>query len=771
LIAQIIVDIKHQAVDQIYDYLIPDALLDDVQKGIRVMVPFGNQTRMGFVVGLVDESETASREIIEILDSKPIISDELSTIIDYLYESTRSLYSSIFETVIPSELLMNYGKVIHSEQVDHLPEEWQEKFSKKGIWRLKKEDYHLLPRLKRLQEQKLLTIENVTKQQTAPKYETVYFYQDDTEYPRLHYYPQLGELTVNESYTVAMLKAFGFSASNVTTLTKNGVFKRDQRRVARTVEHVFSNEDKRVILTPEQQQVSNTLKANLHTNKTFLLHGITGSGKTEIYLDVIEKVIASKKQALVLVPEITLIAPMVQRIQARFNRVGLYHSMLSKGERHDQYHQILNQDVDVVVATRSGVFLPLETLGVIIIDEEHDQAYQQTEGVIYHARDIALNRSQYHHIPLVLGSATPSVVSMYQAEKKAYHLLTLTKRPFEIKEPNVHFVDMKIELQAKNTSIFSRALKQAIIDRLNKKEQTLILFNRKGFAPFVLCRQCGHVPRCPDCEVSLTYYQDKEQLKCHYCGYEKPYVPTCEMCHQPTLKPIGVGIEYVEQQLQKTFPHARVLRMDTTVTRTKGAHEKLWYQFLNEEADILLGTQMIAKGLDFPKVTLAAVLMADLSLKVPAYNASEQTYMLLTQMAGRSGRHQMGEVFIQGYQLDHYAIQSVEKPYASFYREALFDRQIGQYEPFMKVAQFLFEGEAYLKTYQKAFTFKKQLSLLKDVVVLGPTSPFIKKSKWGYRFVITIKYQTLDLNVIDKMLETMKEDKYYVKFYPILDVL
>jgi primosomal protein N' (replication factor Y) len=331
-------------------------------------------------------------------------------------------------------------------------------------------------------------------------------------------------------------------------------------------------------------------------------------------------------------------------------------------------------------------------------------------------------------------------------------------------------IDMKEELKAKNTSIFSRKLQELIQDRLEKKEQTMLLYNRKGFAPFVLCRQCGDVPKCPHCDISLTYYKDKEILKCHYCGYEKPFTKTCDICGSETVKEIGIGIEYVEQALKRLVPNAKILRLDHNVTRTKGSHEKIWHEFQSEKADILLGTQMIAKGLDFPKVTLVGVLMADLSLKIPSFNASEKTYMLLSQVSGRSGRFLPGEAVIQGYHLDHYAISSLLKDYETFYKEALYHRKLSSYEPFMHTAQILFQGESFLKTYQMAFSIKKKLKLL-SVDVLGPSQAIIKKIKDRYRFTVTLKYNNLDLSQVFSIIEQNINQDIDIKFYPILDIV
>ncbi|BCR36343.1 replication restart helicase PriA [Mariniplasma anaerobium] len=771
MFAKVIIDIKHQNVNHHYDYIINDELKDDIKIGMRVLVPFGAQTRMGFVTDIIEKSSTATKEILDILDHVPTISDELFYIINDIQKQSSELYSSVFDTVIPGEIKLDYDKDVYLLNEKECPEDLLSNFNQKGIWHLKKNQFDILPRLRRLQKNDVVEIKLAIKQKTNKKYKTTYTLNSNHTYQKIDKYPQLKDIKADIQYDKNQLISLGFSISQINTLTKHQVFILSSQQMIRNIKHVFDDKDKLVQLTDEQKLAAVLIKQSFNQSKTFLLKGVTGSGKTEVYLDVIEDLIKQDKRVLVMVPEITLIAPMAQRLKSRFSSVAIYHSALSAGERLDQYQMILNDEASIVLSTRSGVFLPIKDLGLIIMDEEHDRSYIQTEHVTYDAKHIASLRSTYHHIPLVLGSATPSVVSMYKALGHEYTLLNLTSRPLGIEQPDIKLIDMKDELKQKNTSIFSRDLLISMKDRLKKEEQTLILFNRKGYAPFVLCRQCGDVPKCPDCEISLTYYKDKNILKCHYCGYEKPFNQTCEICHQNAVKEVGVGIEYVESELKRTLPNARILRMDRNLTQTKGSHEKIWHQFLNHDADILLGTQMISKGLDFPKVTLVGVLMADLSLKVPSYLASEDTFMLLTQIAGRSGRHQKGEVIIQGYDLKHYAIDALTKGYDTFYKEALYERKLSQYEPYSHVSQFLIEGQSYLKTYQNAFLLKKRLSKLETVTVLGPSKALIKKIRQNFRFVVTIKYKNIDHDTIKEITNDLSNDDIHIKYYPNLDMI
>lgn len=771
MFAKVIIDIKHIDLNQHYDYIVGSDLVEDLKIGMRVIVPFGAQTRMGFVTDIIDKSDSATKEILEILDIIPTISEELFLIINDINQNSASLYAAIFQTVVPSEILAQYDKDIILLNKDLVPCELLNYFNQKGIWHLKKQDYDILPKLRHLHKKGAIEIKNSIKQKTTKKYQNVYQLNEVHQYKNIDRYPLLSNVKQGKEYTKKELIEIGFSLSHIQTLHKNQVFIETSRQIQRDIKHFFDDTDKKVILTEEQNMCSQKIKNALNQATTFLLKGITGSGKTEVYLDVIEQVIKNHKKVLVMVPEITLIAPMAQRLKARFDDVAIYHSALSSGERLDQYNMVLNDEASIILSTRSGVFLPISNLGLIIMDEEHDRSYIQNENVIYDAKHVASLRSKYHNIPLVLGSATPSVVSMYKAINHEYDLLTITKRPFNLNEPKITLIDMRAELKNKNTSIFSSVLLDSMKDRLTKREQTLILMNRKGYAPFVLCRNCGDVPKCPDCDISLTYYKDKKILKCHYCGYEKPFDQTCDICHQKTVKEVGIGIEYVENEVKKALPEARVLRMDQNVTQQKGTHEKIWYQFLNHEADILVGTQMIAKGLDFPKVTLVGVLMADLSLKVPSYLASEDTFMLLTQIAGRSGRHKEGDVFIQGYDLKHFAIDTVKKGYDAFYKEALYERKLSNYEPFLHVSQFLIEGEGFLKTYQNAFMLKKRLLTLDSIYVLGPSTALIKKIRQTFRFVVTIKYKNLDMTSVKHFIEELSDKDVRIKYFPNLDMM
>ena len=770
--ASVIVDIKNKEVNLYFDYIVPTTYQNSLKKGMRVVVPFGGQLRMGYVTSIFDVSDKATKEIKDVLDVIPTIDDETFMMIDYLYRKTHQTYASIFETVVPSQVSLKYQKLITLTKPELVDDEFKLLFNTKNEFKISKNNNEYDYKIRKYLNLEAITLEQIYKQKVQDKFETIYKYNPNHDYPRIsRYHDQIILIDDKSIYTKGKLIDFGFTDSSIHTLSKYDVLIKDQRKVNRDVKHIFGLKDKNVTLTNVQQKAYKTFKKSYDQYQAFLLKGVTGSGKTEIYLKIIEDMILDGKQVLILVPEITLIAPMAKRLKSRFESVEIYHSALSQGERLDAYTHMKQGETDIVLGTRSAVFLPFQNLGAIIIDESHDSSYIQSDHVIYDAIEICKKRAIYHHIPILLGSATPKVSRYHQALENEYQLLLLNERPFGIKQPKVSFVDMKKELENGNVTMFSKKLEVAIRDRLSKKEQIMILFNRKGYAPFVMCRSCGFVPTCPSCGISLTYYKNEKELKCHYCSHHEPYKDTCPACQSKAIKEVGVGIEQVERALRKTFTNARILRMDANVTKTKGSHEMLWHTFNSESADILLGTQMIAKGLDFPKVTLVGVLMADLLLRIPSYQASEHAYTLLTQVSGRSGRMLPGEVIIQGYDLNHYAIKHVTSDYDTFYREAIYDRKISNYEPFMRVSEFVFEGDEYLKTYQQAYKLKKAIERLdKNAYLLGPNPAYIKKIGEKYRFTMTYKYKSFDHKIFN-LMDQYQTKETSIRFYPNLEVM
>ena len=546
------------------------------------------------------------------------------------------------------------------------------------------------------------------------------------------------------------MKELGFSTALLNEAAKNGWLTFIEKEAYRDP---FANQTfektTALSLNAEQQVAVETILQSVQEqqSQTYLLEGITGSGKTEVYLQVIAEVLNQGKTAIMLVPEISLTPQMVQRFKSRFGEhVAVMHSGLSQGEKYDEWRKIERGEAEVVVGARSAIFAPIENIGVIIIDEEHEASYKQEETPRYHARDLAIWRSEYHHCPVVLGSATPSLESRARAQKNVYQRLRLTQRANQAATlPTIDVVDMRQEVENGNVSSFSMSLQEKLQERLEKNEQSVLLLNRRGYSSFVMCRDCGYVLPCPNCDISLTLHMDSKTMKCHYCGHEERIPYRCPNCGQDKIRYYGTGTQKVEEELQTLLPDSRILRMDVDTTRRKGAHEKILRTFGEGQADILLGTQMIAKGLDFPNVTLVGVLNADTALNLPDFRSSERTFQLLTQVSGRAGRAEKpGEVIIQSFNPEHYAIQLAKaQDYEDFYTKEMYIRHRGDYPPYYFTVQITAshpeENEAAKQMFQIARKLKQGLS--PQAILLGPTPNAIMRVNNRYFYQVIIKYK------------------------------
>jgi primosomal protein N' (replication factor Y) len=501
-------------------------------------------------------------------------------------------------------------------------------------------------------------------------------------------------------------------------------------------------------LTAEQTAALKPINEKIHHDEhdVFLLYGVTGSGKTEVYLQAIASVIEKGKEAIMLVPEISLTPQTVKRFKERFGeQVAVMHSGLSVGEKYDEWRKIHRKEVKVVVGARSAVFAPFENLGLIIIDEEHESSYKQEETPRYHARDVAIERAKSYKCPVILGSATPTLESFARAKKNVYKLLTLSQRMNKNALPAVDIVDMREELRTGNRSMFSELLFTKLKDRLEKGEQTVLMLNKRGHSSFVMCRSCGLVINCPNCDISLTYHRFNDIMKCHYCGFEEGMPSVCPECESEHIRFFGTGTQKVEEELAKILPEARVIRMDVDTTSKKGSHERLLNAFGEGKADILLGTQMIAKGLDFPNITLVGVLSADTMLHLPDFRSSEKTFQLLTQVSGRAGRHQLpGEVVIQTYTPEHYSIElSALQDFDAFYEREMHLRRQSHYPPYYYVVLITVSHEDLMKTVSVTEKITNYLGsrLNRDSIVLGPVASPISRINNRYRYQCLIKYK------------------------------
>ena len=771
-VAKVIVDVPTMQTDQPFTYLVPENLNEQLAVGMRVEVPFGNGNRhvQGFVLAIepmaatvLDETNVQLKELVAVLDLKPVLNTEMLALADYMKEKTFAFKITCLQTMLPSVMRADYQKYIYL--TDELSEELQDQlfYGLEEISWDQAQERGLLPQLMALRKQQKVDIRyEVT---TRNKVKMVRFIQAAKEFEQLeeirlglrkgakkkeqllYYLQRLGTEKVT---AVKEMKELGFSTALLNEAAKNGWLTFIEKEAYRDP---FANQTfektTALSLNAEQQVAVETILQSVQEqqSQTYLLEGITGSGKTEVYLQVIAEVLNQGKTAIMLVPEISLTPQMVQRFKSRFGEhVAVMHSGLSQGEKYDEWRKIERGEAEVVVGARSAIFAPIENIGVIIIDEEHEASYKQEETPRYHARDLAIWRSEYHHGPVVLGSATPSLESRARAQKNVYQRLRLTQRANQAATlPTIDVVDMRQEVENGNVSSFSMSLQEKLQERLEKNEQSVLLLNRRGYSSFVMCRDCGYVLPCPNCDISLTLHMDSKTMKCHYCGHEERIPYRCPNCGQDKIRYYGTGTQKVEEELQTLLPDSRILRMDVDTTRRKGAHEKILRTFGEGQADILLGTQMIAKGLDFPNVTLVGVLNADTALNLPDFRSSERTFQLLTQVSGRAGRAEKpGEVIIQSFNPEHYAIQLAKaQDYEDFYTKEMYIRHRGDYPPYYFTVQITAshpeENEAAKQMFQIARKLKQGLS--PQAILLGPTPNAIMRVNNRYFYQVIIKYK------------------------------
>lgn len=776
-----------------FTYKIPEKFQSILKIGMRVVVEFGNGNRkiQGFVIDLCNEYNGSYqlKSIVDLLDLEPVLGKEALKLANWMVERTFAFKIKCLQVMLPSALRASYRKTIQVDphfkadptiqnlfktqlEIDFKPEN----FTAKELRQLEKlrheEKIKIVYHVKNKTEAKSMLAFKAQMSVSQLREEKDRLKKNATKQRRL-----LDFLITNHEqsfFQADVVRAYNFTTADLKKAEEKGWLYRFEAEKYRNpyditkVEPSFPRK-----LKPEQQIAVDNVNQVIEQNEaqTFLLEGVTGSGKTEVYLQIIQHALDQGKTALMLVPEISLTPQIVRQFKARFgDQVALLHSALSDGERYDEWRRIQKGQAQVVVGVRSAIFAPLKNLGVIIMDEEHESSYKQEDMPRYHARDVAIWRSQYHHCPVVLGSATPSLESRARAQKGVYKWLRLTKRINGKALPQVHLVDMRIEAKMAIKPDISQPLKNAIENRLANHEQVVLMLNRRGYSSFLMCRECGEVIKCPNCDISLTYHRDTNSLKCHYCGHEEAVPRICPHCQSDQLRYFGTGTQKVEDELTELFPNARILRMDVDTTRRKGSHEKILQQFGNHEADILLGTQMIAKGLDFPNVTLVGVLNADTTLALPNFRSSEQTFQLLTQVSGRAGRGQKnGEVLIQTFNPDHYAIQFAKKQdYEAFFKKEMQIRhQIG-YPPYYYTIQIVASYPNEADAARKMFEVQGELlnHVSSNAVILGPTPKSIVRINNRYYYQLIIKYkkeQLLEDYLQELMMKSQKEEKNGLK--------
>ena len=763
-IAKIIVDVPLMQTDQPYSYRIPEEFLGMLEVGMRVHVPFGKGNRLiqGIVLGLESQSDEEEMEqdlkdIAEVLDFSPVLTQEQLWLAEELRQSVFSYKISILKAMLPGFLNSSYDKILYP--LEGLSQEDRERlFGSECSLAFSSLDLAKQAEMMRLTRKGLLGLEyqavDQKKVKTQSWYEVHVEQLEGVEISaRAKKKLELRDYLLShpESASLASLLE-SYSREQVNFFVEQRVVTIVQKEVQRSAAYFEGIEASQPLeLNPEQRQARDAVVSAIGSHQPpFLLQGITGSGKTEVYLQIIQGALDKGKTAILLVPEISLTPQMTERFIARFgDKVAILHSGLSNGEKYDEWRKVERGDAQVVVGARSAIFAPLKNLGVMIIDEEHEATYKQDSNPRYHAREVAILRAKYNQAALVLGSATPSLESRARAGKGVYQHLRLTQRANPLATiPEVQVIDFRDYIGQNETSNFTPPLLEAIQDRLAKKEQVVLMLNRRGYSSFVMCRECGTVDTCPNCDISLTLHMDTKTMNCHYCGFSKDIPQVCPNCKSRSIRYYGTGTQKAYDELVELFPQARILRMDVDTTRKKGSHQALLDQFGRGEADILLGTQMIAKGLDFPNVTLVGVLNADTALNLPDFRSSERTFQLLTQVAGRAGRaEKAGQVLIQSYNPEHYAIRfAKDQDYEGFYAyEMSIRRQLG-YPPYYFTIGITLshkkEEEVVKRAYEVMGILRSGLS--ETSKILGPTPKPIARTHNLYHYQILIKYRLED---------------------------
>lgn len=688
MIAKVLVEINNINVDKTFDYIVPFEYIEKIKIGMRVKVPFASRELEGFVLDLVNSTDDnyELKEIISIVDTEPILNNELLHLGQFMSKKYFSTLISCYQTMLPKALKAQNKTTINKKMIKYV-ELCSNSF----------------PKLKPNQEKIV-------------------------EYLRIN-----GKVKKEEVNKI--------SVSGVNTLIKNGIIIESLIEEYRLVTKDINKEKETFKLTVEQQEAKNKILSQTQSS-VFLLHGVTGSGKTVVYMEIVEEMLNRGKDSIFLVPEISLTPQMVYHFKSRFgDEVAVLHSRLSEGEKYDEYRKIVEGKVHIVVGARSAVFAPFENLGAIIIDEEHTTSYKQDNNPKYSAIEIAIERAKNNNAIVILGSATPSLETYARSIKGLYTLVELKHRVNTNNLPLVEIVDMSKEKH--RGSIFSSRLITEVNKRLEEHEQIILLLNRRGYSSFITCSNCGYTAKCPHCDITLTYHKTSNTLRCHYCGYADKMNDICPSCGEKAIKTLGTGTEKVEEEIKKVF-NARVVRMDLDTTSKKGSHEKIITAFKNHEYDILLGTQMIAKGLDFSNVTLVGVINADTSLMIPNYRSNEYTFQLLMQTAGRSGRREKnGSVIIQTFNPEHYAITLASKhDYIDFFKQEMEVRRKLSYPPYYYLIYIKVIGKDYNKISIESNKIASILTReLKNSKILGPTTCSVFKLNGLFRFGIIIKYK------------------------------
>ncbi len=707
MVAGVLIELSNRNIDRVFDYNVPAYLISKIKIGMRVVVPFSRLHLEGFVLELKDKSEVDNlKEIEKIVDQDIFLNQEQILLGRLMKEDTLSTLISCYQVMLPKALKASINS-------------------------------------------------NVSK-----KYDTFYKLSDK-EFTKLNKTQQQIIDKIKKEGEIKRSAALNISSSSLNTLLKKEIlipFKKEHYRL----KHTANNRTIHKLTSEQRQVVTNILESKAQTH---LIYGVTGSGKTEVYMELIDYYLKQGKTAIMLVPEISLTPQMIRRFEERFSSsIAALHSALSDGEKYDEYRRIYRGEVSIVIGARSAVFAPLKNLGIIIIDEEHSDSYKQDAmNPRYDTLTVATHRADFNNAKIVLGSATPSLESFARAQKNVYNLLCLPHRINGKNLPHIEIVDMNKEVKYIKGH-FSRLLLQKIKEKKQKHEQIILLLNRRGYASFLTCKNCGYTVKCPNCDITLTYHKSSNNLRCHYCGYAEKYLTTCPNCGEKALNDLGVGTEKVEEELLDLIPDLKILRMDFDTTSRKGMHKKIIESFRKHEYDVLLGTQIVAKGLDFDKVTLVGIINADTSLNIPDFRSSENTFSLLSQTSGRSGRSkETGEVIIQTYNKDHYAIKYASThDYLGFYNKEMSIRRTLKYPPYYYLLYLRVSSKDNNYLLKEATKIKNTLkNRLSATIVLGPTPCNIFKKNLKYRYSIVLKYKKEEnlKELLNKIIDYYKSNK------------
>lgn len=804
MIAEIIVDYRSKQVDRAFDYRVPEELCDKITIGSRVIVPFSrsNKEVEGFCVGIKEKSEGKKlKSIIKTANDTSAFDEDMLSLIEWLHKRTLAPYLDIIHTVVPAGTAVKSKEWIlladGGEQKTPLRKKIAETLEDNGggmeyesLKTLFEND--IAPIVREMIKSGALVKEY--RQSSAVKDKTVRCIRLAVEAEQAAKAAQtvcqrapvqmkmLDLLIANEYISVADLVRFtGGSNNAANALVNKGLAEFFEVTADRDpyMGRIFKKSEK-MIPTSEQRTAIETINKSIdsHEEEVYLLHGVTGSGKTEVFMQVIEHAVERGLGAVMLVPEISLTPQMVSRFMSRFQgRIAIIHSALSLGERYDQWKRIRDGEADIVIGARSAIFAPLKNIGIIIMDEEHSETYKSEMSPRYHAREVAIERARQSGAAVVLASATPSVESYYKAQTGEYTLLEMNKRYNENKMPEICVVDMRSELSRGNRGMLSGKLYSEIEENLKRGEQTILFLNRRGFSTFVSCRTCGYVPQCPNCSISLTYHKYENNLKCHYCGHTQPNYTICPECGSKYIRYFGGGTQKVEDEIKRLFPNASAIRMDMDTTGKKQSHEKILRRFEKDKIDILIGTQMVAKGLDFENVTLVGVITADTMLHINDFRSGERTFALLEQVSGRAGRgDKTGRAVIQTYTPEHEAVDLVKThDYRAFYNSEIEERRLMWYPPFSKIVSVQLQGGSETLVAQAAKYFVKEVGNLSElnqkIQILGPIPAYISKIKNKYRWQIIFKCEDDD-ELGEKLHDAetaCRENKNYSEISVVID--